>query len=53
MRYLIVPKTGMPFYTDWCDEEKFPEDGGVAFDLINRKQTYDGKDWSFTDVDHL
>lgn len=53
MRYLIIPKDSEPFFTHWCDEEKFPMNGGIAFDCESCMHTTNGKDWEDTEEDHL
>ena len=53
-RYLIVPNDNLtPFYTNWCDAEKFPMSGGIAFDLVNMTESRDGETWTETEQDHL
>ncbi len=53
MQYLIIPTNSAPFFTHWCDEDKFPMEGGTAFDNVNHLMTVNGKDWTEVETDHL
>lgn len=52
-KYLIIPNGHTPFYTNWCDEEKFPSNGGTAINLITDEYSTNGKDWQKVEYDHL
>lgn len=52
-RYLIIPTEGTPFFTHWCDCDKFPQLGGQAFDLENEQSSTDGINWKDVELDHL
>lgn len=55
MRYLIITKDDVPFFTEYYDYENFynPEVMKVIFDIIKGLHTFDGKNWIETGVDHL
>ena len=51
--FIIIPTGESPFYTHWCDEEKFPEKGGMAINLVTNEFSTDGKKWEPIEEDHL
>lgn len=42
-QYIIIPEGEEPFYTNWCSNEMFPENGGIAINLLNGTFTKDGE----------
>jgi hypothetical protein len=53
MQYLVVPKEGKPFLTNWFDYPDRYIDGSTVFNLTNWTFTTNGIDWEETIEDHL
>lgn len=53
MNYLIIPKTGNAFYTNWWAFENNYNVGDVVVDLYAQKISHDGKIFENIEEDHL
>jgi len=53
MRYLIFQEGYPPFYTSRSDWENILTDGMVVIDGYTHSYSYNGKDWTRMEQDHL
>lgn len=53
MNYLVIPKTGPAFYTNWYDYENNYVEGMTIIDLYAHKISNDGKKWEAIEEDSL
>jgi len=53
MRYLVIPKEGEPFLTNWFDYPDKYIEGSTVYDLPNYQYTIDGFTWKLITLDHL
>ena len=53
MNYLIIPKAGTAFYTNWWTFENNYNAGDIVIDLYSQKISRDGKIFETIEEDHL
>ena len=53
MNYLVQPKIGDPFFTNWYDYRNTYNEGDIIYDLHAGKWTKDGITWLTIKEDHL
>jgi len=53
MRYLIIPKEGEPFITQYYDFDNHYVEGDSVYDLDKIIYTTNGRIWNEIPIDHL
>ncbi len=53
MRYIVIPKEGEPFTTEWFDAENNFIEGSTVIDTERYQYMNDGNTWKSLNFDHL